>query len=88
MGTAMRGPGAVLWTWQVCDIALACLGEHDSMTAHTVVGMALLSLPVPPQDSTRLMSVDCAGVGVAFTELSFMLVPLTMAYFLTYLMVR
>jgi len=51
MGTAMRGPGAVLWTWQVCDIALACL-----------------------------------GVGVAFTELSFMLVPLTMAYFLTYLM--
>jgi len=51
MGTSMRGPGAVLWTWQVCDIALAGL-----------------------------------GLGVAFKHLEFMLVPLTLAYFLTFLM--
>lgn len=51
MGTSMRGPGAVLWTWQVCDIALAAL-----------------------------------GLGVAFKHLEFMLVPLTLAYFLTFLM--
>lgn len=51
MGTSMRGPGAVLWTWQICDIALAAL-----------------------------------GLGVAFKHLEFMLVPLTLAYFLTFLM--